>query len=424
MPSSKKKIMFVDDEPNVLSGLRRLLNAQKDQWEMTFVGSGAEALARLEQAPFDVLVTDMRMPEMDGAQLLEQVRVRYSNVARIILSGQSDKEIVLQAVGLAHQFLAKPCEAEMLKLVISRACALREILENDRLKSIFSRVQSVPSIPAIYMKMVRELQSPEASIQRVGQIITEDPGMTAKVLQLVNSAFFGIPRQITCPSQAVNLLGLETIKALSLIIHIFEKYEGRRLVGIEMDEIWDHVMRVGVLARQIVKAIDGGSRMMDDAFVGGVLHDIGKLILAANLGREYEAAIELSIAKGIGQCDAELITIGATHASIGGFLLGLWGLPDSLIEAIVFHHHPRLCPTPGFSALTAVHVANVLEEIDRHQRNELLHRDDPEALARLLPAETLDYLHSLGLQQHIPGWIQLCFNLPVQAPVVEEVDHE
>ena len=227
----KKRILFVDDEPKILEGLQRTLRSMRQEWEMQFAGSGQEALECLSKEPFDVVVSDMRMPGMDGAQLLKEVMRLYPQIARIILSGHSDQEIVLKSVRIAHQYLAKPCEAETLKSVVTRTCALRELLADDAVRRMVSNMDSIPSLPSLYAEIMEEIQSPNASIQRVGKIISKDMGMTTKILQLVNSAFFGLRRHVSSPSQAVSLLGLDTIRALVLSVHIFTHFDSQKASG-------------------------------------------------------------------------------------------------------------------------------------------------------------------------------------------------
>ena len=417
-----KRVLFVDDDANVLQGLRRMLHPMKQRWDMKFAGSGAEALERLARSRFDVIITEMRMTQINGAQLLAPVRARHPEVARIILSGHSDRELVLQAAGLAHQYLAKPCDAEILKAVIARSCALREMLASDRLRRIFTRIQGIPSIPVVYTKMMAEIQSANASIQKVGQIISEDPGMIAKVLQLVNSAFFGLPRQVTSPTQAVNLLGLDTIKALSLVIHIFACYEGEGAQNFGLDTIWEHTMRTGAYARLIAQSESKDEKLIGDAFMGGLLHDIGRLILAANLPEQYRQAVEMAEKQRIPLWQAEREVIGASHDSAGGFLLGLWGLPDSLLEAVVFHHRPLDCPNPHFAPLTAVHVADELDCLQRTNRAAGVPHADPKALASHVSATTQKYLKALNLQNRLPEWLGLCFELQARLPEETEAN--
>ncbi len=205
------KILFVDDEPNVLSGLQRMLRSMSHEWEMKFAGSGREALDILSNESFNVVVSDMRMSGMNGVELLTEVMKRYPQTVRIVLSGYLDREMILKSVRPVHQFISKPCDAEKLKSAIARTMALRGLLAGGTLKKVVSQMDSLPSLPSVYTEIIDELERPESSIQRVGSIVSRDNGMTTKVIQLVNPAFFGVPRHIANPAQAVVLLGLETI---------------------------------------------------------------------------------------------------------------------------------------------------------------------------------------------------------------------
>jgi len=222
MPN-KKRVLFVDDEPRILDGLKRMLRHMRDEWEMSFVESGEAALKVLESARFDVVVSDMRMPGMDGAELLTRVMERYPQIVRIVLSGHADKEMILKTVRPAHQYLSKPCDPEKLRSTVARASALRGLLADELLKQLVSQMSTLPSAPSLYNEVMNELRSGEGSVQRVGEIVSKDVGMTAKILQVVNSAFFGVPRHVESPAQAVSLLGLETIKALALSAQVFSQ---------------------------------------------------------------------------------------------------------------------------------------------------------------------------------------------------------
>ena len=238
----KKRIIFVDDEPNLLKGLSRMLRPLREEWEMLFVGSGSDALAALEKDAFDVVVSDMRMPGMDGAQLLAEVAQRYPQIVRIVLSGHMDKEMIYRSVGRAHQYLAKPCDAARLKSTVARACTIRDSLADKFLKELVAGMKSLPSLPSLYIELVEYLQSPEASIQTVGKIIARDVGMTAKILQLVNSAFFGLSRKVGSPSQAVSLLGLDTIRALVLSVQAFSQFDETNLPGFHTESLLSKVL--------------------------------------------------------------------------------------------------------------------------------------------------------------------------------------
>lgn len=392
-----KKILFVDDEPRVLDGLRRMLHGMREEWDFAFTENAYEALKILEGGKFDVIVSDMRMPGMDGAQLLAEVRESYPYMVRIVLSGQSDKETVLRSVGAAHQYLSKPCDAAALKSVVSRACSLRSVLNNESVQRCISTLDSLPSLPSLYVKLMDELRAPAPSIARVGEIISSDVAMTAKILQLVNSAFFGISRSVSSPTQAVNLLGLETIKSLVLSTQVFSQFAEDQLPAHLANQLWGHSLSAGSYAKAIAQAEkpdDSGAS--DHAFLAGLLHDVGKLVLAINLFDRYSKALGLSQRDGLPLVKAELQTTGISHAEVGGYLLGLWGLPDPIVEAITFHHNPSQCPAERFIPLTAVHAANALEhEIGGDA-------DGPEV------SFDHEYLERQGMGKRLAAWRSVC----------------
>jgi HD-like signal output (HDOD) protein len=388
-----QRILFVDDDPNVLQGVRRMLHRMRHEWDMAFAENGHEALELMACTPFDVVVSDMRMPGMDGTQLLTEVKQRYPHIVRIILSGQSDRETILRSVEVTHQFLAKPCDAEMLKSTIARACALRDLLADETLKQLVAGIQTLPSLPTLYLEVVEAVQAPDSSLEQVGKIIEQDMGMTAKILQLVNSAFFGLRRQVSGPVEAVGLLGLDTIQALILSIQVFANFDQAEMGSLSIDALWSHSMAVSALAKRIAKAENCKRKVIDDAFMAGLLHDVGKLVLAANLPQDYDQALALAQAEGMAEWEAERATLGATHAEVGAYLLGLWGLPEPMVEALAFHHCPSACPHHTFGPLTAVHVANALmREDDAADATEPSVRVDGE------------YLAALGLGDRLARW--------------------
>lgn len=392
-----KRVLFVDDEPNVLDGLQRMLRPLRQEWEMEFVESGGAALEVLRDSHFDVVVSDMRMPGMTGDELLIEVMKRHPHVVRIILSGQSERDMIMKTVGAAHQFLAKPCDADLIKNTVIRACSLRDLLQSESIKSLVAQIDSLPSLPSLYAEIMRELQSPDTSIQKVGKIISEDVGMTAKILQLVNSAFFGLPRHVSSPAQAASLLGLDTVKALVLSVQIFSQFDQTKTHGFHLETLWRHSMVTGVYAKIIATAEEQERKMIDDSLMAGLLHDVGKLVLAANFPEKFSAAIALEAANGLSGWEAEREVIGHSHAEIGAYLLGLWGIPTPIVETLAFHHTPSICSADGFTPLTAVHVANCIE--NRGACGGQPKHD--------IEFDT-EYLERLGLTERIPEWIKLC----------------
>jgi putative nucleotidyltransferase with HDIG domain len=358
----KKRILFVDDEPALLEIYQLMLRSLADQWELSFATSGPEALALMAKAPFDLVISDMRMAGMDGAQLLNEVLKRYPRTARIILSGHADQEAVAQCVGATHQFLMKPCNLAVLKATLTRVFTLDGWVADEKLKALVAQMRALPSLPSLYFRVLEALESPNASAEQIGEIIAMDLAMTAKILQLVNSAFFGIARQITHPTEAVQYLGVGTVRSLALSLHVFSCLDQAKLKNFSVAQLWRHSLATGQMARKIAQLERAEPAMADEAFVAGMLHDIGKLMLAANMPDSYCQALMLAAETPMPLTQAEMTVFGASHADVGAYLLGLWGLPVSIVEAIALHHSPSRSAIRYFAPLAAVHAANILEQ--------------------------------------------------------------
>ena len=396
----KRRILFVDDEPMVLNGLQRTLRKMRREWDMTFVGSGREALDVLGKKPMDVIVSDLRMPEMDGGRLLAEVKKQHPQVVRIILSGQLDQEMTLKSVQLAHQSLSKPCDAEVLKHTLAKLFALRDFLSDDSIKSIISQIESLPSMPSIYTEIVSEMQSDDPAIKKVGEIISKDISMTAKILQMVNSAFFGLFQKIKSPEQAVMMLGMETIKALVLSVKIFSEFNQNSFSWFNIDELFDHSLAVSVYAKTIIKNENPDQGLINNSMMAGLLHDLGKLILATNFEKSYRQVLAEAQGTGKNPLDLEYEAFGTSHAEIGAYLMGLWRLENSIIEAIAFHHLPARSMSQNIGLLAAVHVGDALDYEARISSGENTQ----------LQCDT-EYLNKLEITRRIPQWRQACSEL-------------
>ena len=389
-----KRVLFVDDEPKVLDALRRLLYAMRRQWEMAFLAGGQEALAYLAQHPCDVVVTDMRMPGIDGSQLLRQVRRLYPATVRIVLSGQCDMETVLRSLGPTHQFLTKPCDSEVLKRTVARACQLRDRLADQKVQECVSQVEALPVEPETFALIRAELASGKPSLRRLGELIAADPACTLSVLQLVNTGFFGTPRRVSDPAQAVNLLGAETLRAVASLEHLFFPLEQQHPQAAVCQEIWEHTRAVAVLARKIAQAEGASPATCCDAFAAGLLHDIGLLAAVWLPADNCSASLPWVL-----DWTAEEQSQHTTHGDVGAYLTALRGLPDELVEAVACHHHPGRSDAAGFTALTAVHVADALVR--------------QAGFGMQLPDDPVDesYLQRIGLDHRLGQWRQLCAEL-------------
>jgi len=398
----KKRILFVDDDSTILQGLRRMLRPMRDEWDTDFANSGQQALQTMEKTPFDLVVSDMRMPGMDGAQLLNEVKNKFPDTIRIILSGQAEETAILRASGSMHQYLSKPCSYEKLQTVITRACSLRDYLNNPSLKKLVSQIESIPSFPKLYTEVMDEIKSSNCSLKKIGEIISKDIGMSTKILQMANSAFFGFSQSIASSAQAVQILGLDTIQAMVLSHQIFSEFDKTKtkIKNFSIDNLWNHCTNTGALARKIAKAEKMGSDIQNIAFTAGLVHDIGVLIVAQNLPDQLQDALSLAQKKHIELWRAEEETFNASHGAVGAYLLGLWGLPDPIVETVASHHCPGEHVDLGFCHLTLVHVAHVFE-------NEM----NPSSIISAPAAFDEVYLKKLGVWDHLPRWRKICNNL-------------
>jgi HD-like signal output (HDOD) protein/ActR/RegA family two-component response regulator len=332
--SALKRVLFVDDEPRVLDGLRRSLRGKRKQWELVFVENGKAALQELGKAPFDIIVTDMRMPGMDGADLLLQAAALQPEAARIVLSGQTEESAATRAATIAHRFLTKPCEPEVLEGTISRTLELRALLGSEQLRQLVGGMAALPSLPSACMALNRALSDERGSIAKVCAIIEKDVAMSVKVLQLVNSAFFGVPRRIASVEHAVSYLGLNTIKNLVLSHSLFAEFGGESLDNAERQQAQ------ALLASRIARLLVSERQLAQVCATAALLHDAGSLALASRLPRQHRENTERAKREAIPLYLVEKERFGVSHAEVGAYLLGLWGLPHDVIEAVAAHHTP------------------------------------------------------------------------------------
>ncbi len=352
-----KRVLFVDDEPALLDGLRQRLYRARTKWQMQFVNSGALALAELEREPYDVIVSDMRMPQMDGAQLLTIVSERWPQTIRIVLSGYSEQAHIMRLVPVAHQYLTKPCEAEKLEQVIQRCTQLHEVLDDARLRAVVGRIRQLPAIPRVHARLSTVMSREEATVADVAEVVASDSGVAAKVLQVVNSAFFRLPRRITRIEQAVSHLGFSAIRSLALSAEIFSSWPARGLpYGLDPERLQAHAQTIATAAYTLA----GRSPWADDALLAGLLHDIGYWILLQQCPNEMSQVLDMARTEGLPLNEAEIKVLGTSHAQVGAYLLGLWAFPYPIVEAVAFHHNPLSVQQSEFEVLAALSVAHAI----------------------------------------------------------------
>ncbi len=397
--NSNLRILFVDDERKILDGIRRKLHSMRKEWDMVFAVGGYEAKKQLMGSHFDVIVTDMLMPGTSGQELLNIVREKYPEMIRLVLSGYSDQEIIMQTTKTAHQYLSKPCNVDDIKAAIQRSLSLRKLLKEPRLTRLAAQLKTIPSLPAIYNEIMTKLQNPTVPLKEIAEIISQDIGMSAKMLQIVNSSFFGVAKHIESVERAVSLLGLDIIRSLVLSFHLFEKFKEREVNINVLNRVWVHSMAVAGYSKKLAEIMNLDGKLIDYSYMAGMMHDIGKLILMAEVPQTYQSLLREAINDNTPLRIKEHDAFHASHAELGAYVLGIWGLQQPVIEAIAYHHHPSASPTTIPTPLTAVHLANVFDyEINPSHRDSQHCSLDIEYLDRLDLTKKVDKLRKRLIQ--------------------------
>lgn len=386
----------MDDERNVLDGLKLSLRPMRGTWDVSFVPGAREALALMEGTPQDVVVSDMRMPGLDGAQFLKEVRRLHPETARIILSGYSEQESVLRTVELAHQYLSKPCPPAELIQAVDKTLRLRDVLASDRIKSVISRLDSLPVLPPVYGQLMDALHDERSTVKHVGDIISQDVAMSASILKLVNSAFFAQPTRISGIHYAVTLLGSQTLRVLVLSTHLFATLKREETPDFSVKMLWEHSLRVARLAKAIGGHEGFPREVCDDCFIAGMLHDIGKLVLASTLRPEFDAVLAAVRSGNRVLHTVETEMLGVTHAEVGAYLMSLWGFNNPTVEAVCWHHAPERLDNADFPPQGAVMIADGFDhELVTIHADYALHPLDEKVFGRRFGEVRLETLREL-----------------------------
>jgi HD-like signal output (HDOD) protein len=352
-----KNILFVDDERDLLDSLKARLYKHRHDWDMKFVLSGDAAISALEQQKFDLVVSDVRMPGMDGGQLLTVVKQRWPMAIRIIVSGYADPVQAVRLTSLAHQYVAKPCDGRELENIIERCFYLQDMLAQESLRKVVGRIGKLPAMPKTYGRLQAALAQPSVTAAEIGDIVNADAGIASKVLQITNSAFFRLRKPMVRIKDAVTYLGFATVRNLVLSAEIFSQWRAPEgLSDLDPERLQNHAQ----CAAAACKALTGGRASPDDAWLAGLLHDIGYWVLIQECPKELGKAIQLARAEGLPLVECERQVTGASHAEIGAYLLGLWGLPYTIIEAVALHHTPTAVTTHGYDLVGALAVSHAL----------------------------------------------------------------
>lgn len=410
-----KIICFAGFTEEELLALRAAVTASNAPWECHFVADAPAALALLASQPFDVLVANMALPGKNGAELLREARESrsesgaHSNILGFILGDVADQALIINNIGGPHQFIRRPIQPAKLVANLKRGLSLDTWLATDHLRKLVPKLRRLPSLPSTYFNLLKEIESDNFTTQSIGAVITRDPVVTVRLLQMVNSAVFGLVQKVTDPVDAVSLLGIETVKSLVMGLQVFSQSDAAREAGLSLEILWEHSLLVAKYAQQITLKQTGDVRLAGDAFTAGLLHDVGRIVVASNLPKEYAAIIARARENSRPLHEEEAATLKVDHAEVGAYLLGLWGLPVEIVEATGGHHAPgQTAYASEFTLLGAVHAANVFAHETGGQTDGLC-----------LPKLDLEYFKTIQLDNEVAGWRECCTGEKSSAPAGE-----
>jgi HD-like signal output (HDOD) protein len=357
--SESKIILFVDSDANQLASLKRNLRDYRDHWMMYFVADAASAMEVLTQLEVDVVVCETQLTAASGTLLLKQIQERYPRTTRLLFSGQALRAPAQEMVNYAHQFIPKPCSKEELVAVLVRVTQLRESINNPAMEALVNSLGNLPSLPQTYQELITALQDESTTVKQIGQIVAKDIGMSTKILQMVNSAFFGLPNKVASPEHAASLLGTETITNLALSAGVFTQLDEKLVKEFDLEALWQHSMAVASLSKRLAAAYGMSRQESEVPALAGMLHDLGQVVLATCDTSEYRRIIQQSKDQDEPIHLVESESIWCSHAALGAYLMGLWGLPFTAVEAVALHHTPEQ-QTFENPVCLIVYAANIL----------------------------------------------------------------
>ncbi len=397
MKPQTKQILYVAGPASRDARFETELAGLHPSWTIARSTSAREALAHIEGTPCDAVVTHDQLPDLDGFRLLDTIQQRFPRTHRLILADLENAKTAVKSIGIAHQCLPKPIDSELLRTTLERVFNLNIWLSSGTVRELLARMKVVPSPPDLYLAIVRALRDPESNLTEVSDKAGQDPAMSAKLLQLANSAALGLRHKVVTVDEAIGYLGLEMTRSLVLLAHTFSYCNRGRATNGRVDRLWKHSLSTGSLARRLAREEECSREATDEAFLAGLLHDIGELLLLVNLPTEYQTVLNRVRDEGIPTWQAEFEQFGATHAELGAELMATWNLPMSVVEALALHHHPSKLLSSGFGPLAAVHVADVLEQ--ELSRSKEYHE-----------GATIDhaYLNDMGAGEKLDSWRETC----------------
>ncbi len=356
MSKQKISILFTDDNLAIIESLKKMSTTFNKFWVSSFAVGGNEAIELLESKSFDVVITDLEMPEFNGVKLLKYIKKKYPHIIRIVYSGEFTKEVIQRISPFAHRFIAKPCNTEKMLNSIDSTMFIHRVLDKKKIKKVLTNIGSVPSLPRIYTELINRVDDEEFSLKEAAQLISSDVGMSVNILKQIN--LLGVGEEIKSIEQAVTLLGLDSIKSIVLSNHIFTTFQPLYIPHFSQEQLIRHSMLAAVFAKEIAFIETGDRSIAESAFVVGVIHDFGTLIFANSFTKKYSSVMNRVHDDFRPVVEVERNLIGVSHAEVGSYLLALWGFPEPILRAVAFHENADTHAMGSEPLLTAIVAAN------------------------------------------------------------------
>jgi len=399
---AKKRVILATKQESDQADQEELFSKLDPDWEITEVSDGTKAIAAMKESDIDAVICISELDDMPSHELLKKIRDLHPETVRFLLSAKSDAGTQIISLPYVHQMIPADCKPEVLKAMLDNSVRLRGLLADEGLRQRVSRISSLPVLPEIYNELTAELNKENSSLNKVAGIISRDIGITTKLLSMVNSVFFGLRQRVENVEQTINLIGYEIVKNIVLSAGLFNQFPEQEVSGYSVRSIYENSMFVGAKARLIGNTFGMSKRVTEESLLAGMLYDVGKLMMITTFKPEFEAAAKLSKEQSISPFQAQQKLLGASDASLGAYLLSLWGLPDQIVEAVAYHYTPHEIPSPTINAVTAVHLAFATDyDESANIRDEKLSVID------------MEYLKSLGLANQLAGIRGLCLGAVV-----------
>lgn len=351
--SDTKKILFVDDEIQILKSLNRLF--MDTEYEVFTVESGKDALDLLATEKIDMIITDMRMPEMDGCQLLEKVKELYPNSLRIILSGYSDKHTILEALqkNIAKLYILKPWENNKLILLIDQLFETENILRDSKLLGLINRVDELPTLKSSYLQIM-DLIDKDVDLAKISSAIERDHSVATKILHIINSAFYEV--KTGSVKHAITYLGLSTVRNILLATSIIDSFNMNGMYGKRLEMLWNHSFICSKIVTVIYEKLLL-KKLAENETSAGLLHNIGIVLLLKLYPEKYIEIFHKGEKEKTDLLQLEQEFFNVTHQQTGGYLLQWWELPHPIIEAALYHHTPFSTGIINQELIYAINIA-------------------------------------------------------------------